>query len=75
MNYYGINQPIKLGDAVVYAGEIGGIVAIIEDDLYTNEYSKENWSYLEKGFLTDINEYRLLHFVEPNEDLVLLSRK
>ena len=75
MNYYDTNQRIKLGDVVIYAGEIGRIIAIIEDELYTDEYSKEHWSYLEKGFLADINKYGLLHFVEPDEDLAPLSRK
>ena len=41
----------------------------------TDEYSKEHWSYLGKGFLADINKYGLLHFVEPDEDLAPLSRK
>jgi hypothetical protein len=82
MKYSGTNNAILVGDSVLYAGEPGTIVFIIDDDSYSQEYSKNEWSYLGKGLGVEIqdkehtppNYLMLFHLDAPDEDLVFVLR-
>jgi hypothetical protein len=71
MKYNSSNQVIRVGDSVLYAGEQGKIVFVIDDDSYSNEYPKKDWSYLGRGLGVEIQDAdrTLYHFETPDEDL------
>ncbi|EHB88912.1 hypothetical protein [Aggregatibacter aphrophilus] len=75
MRYYGTKQKIKLGDIVKLSNNNGVVVAIIDDDLYSENYTKKDWEYLEKGLLVNFDEYGLIHYIEPEEDLMFVCHQ
>jgi hypothetical protein len=72
MKYLGSEKVIRLGDHVVYAGNPGVVVFMIEDDSYSDRYDKKSWSYLNKGFGVELQDGTLYHFDSPDEDLELV---
>jgi hypothetical protein len=46
----------------------GTIVCSIDDDDYTTEFSRDNWSYLKVGIMIRADNGALLHYVEADED-------
>jgi hypothetical protein len=75
MKYVGTARTIKVGDHVRYAGIPGVIVFIIDDDCYSQKYSKNRWSYLGKGLGVELYDATgtLYHLNSPDEDLEFLS--
>lgn len=73
MNYYE-QIPIQLGDKVKEGDSLGVVVAIIEDGLYSEAYSKSDWQYLNTGCLVLFDDYGLVHYSEADEELLLVSR-
>jgi hypothetical protein len=71
MKYQDTNQVIRVGDSVLYAGQPGVIVFVVDDDNYSKQYAKEDWSYLGKGLGVEIQdkERTLYHLETPDEDL------
>lgn len=68
-------KEVRLGDRVRLGEDSGGVVVCsIDSDEYSEEHPKEQWSYLKKGVMIEFPKYGLIHFLEPEEDLVLLSR-
>lgn len=43
--------------------------------MYSENYTKEDCGYLETGFLVYFNKYRLIHYTEPEEDLIFIRHK
>ena len=74
MKYLG-GQEICVGDNVVADKSEGVVVCIIDTKQFTEEYQAEGWAYLEKGYLVETREMGLVHYPEPDEDLILKSRK
>lgn len=68
MYYYKTNEQIKVGDHVHYAHQHGVIVFIIDDDAYSEQYSKKDWSFLHNGLGIEMRG-TLYHFDKPDEDL------
>jgi len=60
---------VRLGD-----DSDGVVVCSIGRDEYTADYPKAQWAYLEAGVMIHFPNYGLIHFVEDDEDLELLSR-
>jgi hypothetical protein len=52
----------------------GVVVCVIDTKQFTKEY-QEGWAYLEKGCLIGAKAFGLVHYQEPDEDLILKSRK
>jgi len=74
MKYLG-GQEICVGDNVVADKSEGVVVCVIDTRRFTEEYQAEGWAYLEKGCLVETREMGLVHYPEPDEDLILKSRK
>jgi hypothetical protein len=75
MQYIDTKKVIHVGDSVLYAGAPGVIVFVIDDDSYSERYTKENWSYLGKGLGIEIQDKArtLYHLIGPDEDLEPVS--
>lgn len=74
--FYTDGQDLRLGDTVVLnTGAIGVVVSSIDDDKYSVEYPKKNWSYLTKGALILFEDPGVAHFVELGDEVTLLCRK
>ena len=46
----------------------------IDTGEYTDEHSEAQWSYLKKGVIIEFSKYGLIHYENPEEALVLVSR-
>lgn len=72
---YWDGQEVKVGDRVKFESDEGGIVvASMDTDEYSDEHPKEQWGYLKKGVMISFPKMGEIHFVEPDEDLELISR-
>jgi len=72
---YSDGQEVIIGDRVKLGKDASGIVVCsIDRDEYSKDQPKEKWSYLNKGVVIEFSLYGLIHYEEPEEDLVLLSR-
>ncbi len=64
---------IQLGDKVTVDRENGVVVAVIDTNQFSDAYP-EGWSYLEKGALIEAEGFGLIHYEQPDEDLILVQR-
>lgn len=72
---YPDGQTVKVGDRVGLGDDDGGIVVCsIDDDEYSESYPKEAWEILEKGVLILFPLYGLIHYINPESGLRLISR-
>lgn len=71
MKYLDTERVIQVGDHVLYAGAPGVIVFVIDDDSYSEEYPKKDWSHLGKGLGVELRDQTrtLYHLDTPDEDL------
>lgn len=68
-------QVVKIGDKVkLGSDEEGTVVCSIDDGEYSVDYPKGQWGYLEQGAMIYFPSYGLIHYVEPEIDLHLISR-
>lgn len=73
--FYVDGQRIELLDFVRFAqGEVGRVVAMISEDLYSPSFPAEEWSYLKFGFLVESSTADVQWYKEADEDLALVSR-
>jgi hypothetical protein len=54
---------------------VGTVVCSIDDAEYTAEYSEADWGYLEKGILVLTETAGVIHYMEPEAEFLLVSRK
>jgi hypothetical protein len=72
---YKTGEIVKVGDRVRLGEDESGLVVFcIDTDEYLAEYPKEQWSYLMTGVMINFQSYGLIHYVEDDEDLELVSR-
>ena len=72
---YATGEMIHVGDKVrPWPGCTGIVVASIDTDEYSELHPREQWSYLQTGIMIDTNEAGLVHYTEPDVDLLLLER-
>ena len=65
----------RLGDKVQYSdGSIGVVVCSMDTDEYSASYTKDQWSYLKTGIMVESKRMGLVHYEEPDEDMVLIER-
>jgi hypothetical protein len=62
---------IHAGQRVIYNGQVGTVVFIIEHDEYLPEFPKVEWLSIESGFMIRFDNGALLRLEEADE---LLSR-
>jgi hypothetical protein len=72
---YPDGQEAIIGDKVMMGGDEGEVVCSIDNNEYSEEYSKEGWGSLGHGVLIRFPTFGLIHFTEPDSDLKLISRK
>ncbi len=62
---------IKLGDNVgIVNGETGSVVASIDTNEYTDDFSKDEWSYLEHGIIVRTDHGAVIHFESEHEYII-----
>lgn len=72
---YSNGNEVLLGDRVKLGRDNGGIVVCsIDRDEYSPDHTREQWAYLKKGVMIHFPHYGLIHYEEPESDLVLLAR-
>lgn len=73
--HYPTGEVVRLGDRVTL-GESEPAPGIVVADMDGSEYStgNEGWSYLKQGVMIEFKTYGLIHYVEPEEGLVLVAR-
>jgi hypothetical protein len=69
-------QISQIGDIVSLGGKLGKVVSDIDGGQYgiAPEHSAEQWAYLGVGVMIEFESYGLIHYVEPEYDLVLAHR-
>ena len=72
---YQDGMEVRTGDKVKLSeGHYGVVVFSIDTDEYSPEYPKKEWSYLKKGVMINSEQIGLVHYEEPDEDMVLVER-
>ncbi len=71
---YNNGKPINIGDRVVYAGVIGRVVFIIEDDRYSPGFVRDDWAYRRLGLGIKLRNGQLFVLDGPDDDLKPSSR-
>lgn len=75
MNYPD-GKKVMVGDRVkLWEGCHGTVVASMDDDEYSSQYSKAAWSYLKNGVLINSDKAGLIHYIRPENSFVLIERK
>jgi hypothetical protein len=74
---YPDGREIRLGDKVRFGSDAEGrVVCSVDTGEYGDEHPESQWGYLGEGVMIDFpGRYGLIHFTEPDEDLVLILRK
>lgn len=72
---YPDGQEARLGDVVTLGGDARGVVVCsIDTDEFTADHPASEWRYLGTGVMIHFDRYGLIHYREPEDDLVLVSR-
>ncbi len=73
---YPDGQEVKLGDRVKLGEDDHGLVVCsIDASEYSDEYPETKWGYLKKGVVMRFPLYGLIHYEEPEPDLMLIERR
>lgn len=68
-------EPVLVGDEVDLGGSMTGVVLYsFEDGQVAAGYPAADWSGLKQGVVVKSESAGLIHFPEPNVDLVLIRR-
>ena len=72
---YADGQQVQVGDRVGLGVDEGGVVVCsIEDCVFTDGHTADQWAYLRKGFMVEFPTLGLIHYEAAEEDLRLISR-
>ena len=64
---YRDGQTMKLGDRVqLWGDKFGGIVCIIADGLFSDEFPEANWAFLKNGLLIKLDDGQQVARMEPS---------
>lgn len=73
---YSDGQHMRVGDKVrVWEGCVGTIVCAVDDNEYSQDFSKADWQYLKTGVLVDTDKAGLIHYPTDDHCLQLLQRR
>ena len=76
---YSNGKSLKLEDEVTLDKKYTGVIkAIIEEGLFSEEYTEEAWSYLKTGIIIDTDFGGIVHYQESDikeEPIEFKSRK
>jgi len=72
---YQSGEVVHAGDRVDSCGHLGTVVFAVEQDEWTPEFPKEQWDYLEHGFMVREDDGTLIHYTDAMGGCItLLSR-
>ncbi len=71
---YHDGQTIMVGDRVRLGPDDGEVVFLIDADVYSDEFPKAEWKYLEQGIMVKFLGFGLVHIEEYDSSLLLLGR-
>ncbi|WAR43014.1 hypothetical protein [Methylomonas rapida] len=75
MNYPN-GQKMKVGDKLrLWEGCVGEVVCSIDDEEYSDKFTKKDWEYLGEGVLINTDIAGLIHYTEPESSFQLMQRK
>lgn len=64
-----------LGDRVkLWDGAIGEVVCSIDTGEYSAKYTESEWGYLQRGVLVESPQAGLIHYLEPEPEMILIER-
>jgi hypothetical protein len=73
---YSTGEEVRLGDKVkLWAGAEGIVVCSLDSKEFSDAYSEADWGYLKKGVLIESLQAGLIHYLEPEETMILLQRR
>ncbi len=73
---YANGKEVHVGDNVrLWNGCRGVVVASIDTEEYSENYTKDEWAYLHAGILIDSDKAGLIHYLKPEKTFELLERK
>ncbi|WP_374339322.1 hypothetical protein [Methyloversatilis sp.] len=73
---YADGQEVCLGDRIrLGSDDYGVVVCSIDSGQYSSQYPEAEWSYLKKGVLIQFPQLGLIHCLEWDVGLELISRE
>lgn len=69
---YESGEEVHVGDRVEFCGCPGTVVFAIEQDEWTPEFPKEQWDYLEHGFMVREDDGTLIHHTDAEGGCITL---
>ena len=73
---YRDGKNVCLGDQLLLKnGTKGRVVCLIGENEYSAGYQSKDWSYLEQGALILFEDPGIAHFLELDDQIMLISRK
>jgi hypothetical protein len=73
---YSDGREVKLGDRVELGGGMTGvIVCCFDEGIFAPDFPKEEWAGPTKGVMVKSEQAGLIHYPEPDVDLVLMQRR
>jgi hypothetical protein len=62
---YPSGERIKVNDKVIFGNDLSGVVvAVIDDNSYSKEFTREQWGHYKTGVLVDTKEIGLTFYQE-----------
>ena len=74
---YKSGEEIQLGDVVDIGqgnGPQGVVVVVIPSGPVAKGFTAEDWSYLKSGLMLQADGMGLVHYAQPNDELILVHR-
>ncbi len=72
---YATGEEIMPGDLVLLAGRRGAVVFSLDADGFTQGFHREEWAYLGRGVMIEVEGVALVHaHGAPDPDLTLIAR-
>lgn len=72
---YADGREVLVGDVVdLGGGSLGRVVAVLDTQLFSEQYPYEDWGYLRDGVLVEASSFGLLHCTGNDHDFTLVGR-
>lgn len=72
---YSSGERVAVGDHVkLWDGNYGVVMCSIDDNEYSSDYSKADWSYLSEGVLIKSEAAGLVHQTKADDDLEFVQK-
>ena len=71
---YWDGQEVLVGDRVIADKSHGFVVYVIDTKQSSVNHPEGAWDYLEKGMMVETIAMGLVHYPEPDEDIILIER-